>query len=65
MSEIHDAEMLQFMADLELSLQQAKAGEFVRVHTPAQIAARCKTHRPQGNITQADQSSAPYRAAHR
>jgi len=62
MSEIHDAEMRQFMADLELSLQQAKAGEFARVHTPEQIATRC--NRPQRNTPiKASQSSAAHPTA--
>jgi len=42
MSNKQDPELLQFMHDLELSLQQAQAGEFARVHTPTQIAARRK-----------------------
>lgn len=43
-----DAEMVQFMADLELSLQEAEAG-LGRVTTPAQIAARCRV-RPVGSV---------------
>jgi len=44
-----DAEMQQFMDDLELSLQQARAGEFARVHTPEKILARRKAGRPKGS----------------
>lgn len=43
-----DAEMVQFMADLEQSLQEADAG-LGRVTTPAQIAAR-RRGRPVGSV---------------
>jgi uncharacterized protein (DUF4415 family) len=46
-----DAETLQFMADLEQSLKEAKAGTYARVHTPEQIMAR--RGRPVGS-TKAD-----------
>jgi len=45
-----DAEMQQFMDDLEHSLQQAKAGDFARVHTPEKILARRKVGRPTGSV---------------
>lgn len=52
MSRKPDAETLQFMADLERSLQEALAGEG-RVTTPEQIMARRKPGRPAGT-TKAD-----------
>ncbi len=45
-----DAEMLQFMADLEQSIQEAQSGQFARVHTPEQIMARRKAGRPAGSV---------------
>ena len=44
-----DAEMLQFMADLEQSLCETKAGQYARVHTPEQILAR-RRGRPVGSV---------------
>lgn len=44
-----DAETLQFMADLEQSLKEAKAGVFAAVHTPEQIMAR-RAGRPVGSV---------------
>ena len=35
-----DAETLQFMADLEQSIREAKTGVYAAVHTPEQILAR-------------------------
>lgn len=35
-----DAELQQFMDDLEASIQQAQRGEHAAVHTPEQIMAR-------------------------
>ena len=35
-----DAEQAQFAADVLASIQQAKRGEFARVHTPEMIVAR-------------------------
>lgn len=45
-----DAEMRQFMADLEQSVKEAQSGQFARVHTPEQIAARRKAGRPHGSV---------------
>jgi uncharacterized protein (DUF4415 family) len=44
-----DAETLQFMADLEQSLKEAKAGVYATVNTPAQILAR-RRGRPLGSV---------------
>jgi uncharacterized protein (DUF4415 family) len=44
-----DAETLQFMAELEQSLKEAKSGEYAAVHTPAQIMAR-RRGRPVGSV---------------
>lgn len=44
-----DAEKLQFMADLEQSLKEAKAGVYAAVHTPAEILAR-RRGRPVGSV---------------
>ena len=44
-----DAETLQFMADLEQSLQEAKAGVYAAVHTPEMIMAR-RRGRPTGSV---------------
>jgi uncharacterized protein (DUF4415 family) len=44
-----DAETLAFAQDVAQSIRQAKAGEFARVTTPAQIAAR-KRGRPLGSV---------------
>lgn len=48
-----DAETLQFMADLEQSIQEAKAGIYARVHTPEMIkgyeAAAATRGRPVGS----------------
>ena len=44
-----DAETLQFMADLEQGLKEAKAGVYAAVHTPAQILAR-RRGRPVGSV---------------
>lgn len=44
-----DAETLQFMADLEQSLQEAKAGVYAAVHTPEMIMAR-RRGRPAGSV---------------
>lgn len=41
-----DAETLQFMADLEASLQQAQAGDFARVTTGEEIARRTRGRPP-------------------
>lgn len=43
-----DAELQQFMDDLEESIAQAKRGEFAALHTPAQIKAR--RGRPLGSV---------------
>jgi len=43
-----DSEMSQFERDLLESFRQAKAGEYARVHTPEQIAAR-RRGRPVGS----------------
>ena len=48
-TKVPDAEMLQFMADLEQSLREAKAGEYARVHTPEQMATRSRG-RPVGSV---------------
>ncbi len=45
-----DAEMRQFMDDLEESIRQAERGEFAAVHTPEQIVARRKAGRPVGSV---------------
>jgi len=65
MSDLHDAELQQFMNDLELSLRQAQAGDFARVHTPEQIAARRKAEPRPSTTLKASQFSAACRAAHR
>ncbi len=44
-----DAETLQFMADLEQSIKEAKAGKHAVVHTPEQIVAR-RRGRPVGSV---------------
>jgi uncharacterized protein (DUF4415 family) len=44
-----DAETLQFMADLEQSLKEAKAGVYAAVHTPAEILSR-RRGRPVGSV---------------
>lgn len=44
-----DAETLQFMADLEQSLQEAKTGVYAAVHTPEMIMAR-RRGRPNGSV---------------
>jgi uncharacterized protein (DUF4415 family) len=44
-----DAETLQFMADLEQSLKEAKAGVYASVTTPSQIKAR-RRGRPTGSV---------------
>jgi uncharacterized protein (DUF4415 family) len=41
-----DAETLQFMADLEASIQQAQAGEFARVTSGEEIARRTRGRPP-------------------
>lgn len=41
-----DAETLQFMADLEASIQQAQAGEHARVTTSEEIARRTRGRPP-------------------
>jgi len=46
MSKKPDAEMLEFMASLERSLDQAARGEYAAVHTPEMIAARRSAGRP-------------------
>lgn len=48
-SEAPDAETLQFMADLEQSLKEAKAGVYAVVTTPEQIGAR-RRGRPAGSV---------------
>ena len=44
-----DAEQAQFAADVLASIQQAKRGEFARVHTPEMIVAR-RAGRPVGSV---------------
>lgn len=43
-----DAEQVQFAADVEQSIRQAKRGEYAAVHTPEMIVAR-KRGRPMGS----------------
>jgi len=45
-----DADTVALLASLERGLQQAARGEFARVHTPEQIAARRKAGRPVGSV---------------
>ncbi len=45
---VPDAETLQFMADLEQSLQEAQAGVYARVTTPDQVQRR--RGRPVGSV---------------
>ncbi|MDO5653103.1 MAG: hypothetical protein Q4G39_03260 [Brachymonas sp.] len=45
-----DAEMQQFMDDLEKSIRQAKRGEYAVVHTPEQIMAWRKAGRSVGRF---------------
>jgi uncharacterized protein (DUF4415 family) len=44
-----DAETLNFMAELEQSLKEAKSGQMARTHTPGQIGAR-RRGRPVGSV---------------
>ena len=44
-----DAEQAQFAADVLASIQQAKRGDFARVHTPEMMAAQ-RAGRPVGSV---------------
>jgi uncharacterized protein (DUF4415 family) len=56
-----DSEMRAFEEALMRSVGQAQSGEFARVHTPADIAARRKAGRPVGTLKAAPKQATTIR----